>query len=75
LNAVDKDWEYLVLTHVSSVQMVDQMDQLCKENPDPWDAVRAIGEAYLLTKKTDRQTAEVASSVYVAPGTASVSGL
>lgn len=47
--AVDEDWEYIVFTHVSSPEMVDDMDRICRKNPDPWNAVRVIGERYLFT--------------------------
>jgi len=49
VHAVDEEWEYLVFTHVSSIDMVDEMDRICRESPDPWHAVRVIGEKYLFT--------------------------
>lgn len=61
LHAVDEEWEYLVFTHVTSTEMVDDIDRICRKNPDPWDAVRVIGEKYLLTGKTEMRTAEVSS--------------
>ena len=47
LHAVDEEWEYVVFTHIGSVDMVDNIDRICRKNPDPWDAVRVIGEEYL----------------------------
>jgi len=46
-DAVDSDWEYEVFVHVSSTEMVDDMDRICRENPDPWEAARIIAEEYL----------------------------
>jgi hypothetical protein len=58
LNAVDEEWEYVVFTHVGSVDMVDDMDRICRESADPWDAVRAIGEKYLFTDREAVQAAK-----------------
>jgi hypothetical protein len=49
LHAVDEGWEYLVFTHVGSIDMVDEMDRICRENSNLWDAVWVIGEKYLFT--------------------------
>jgi hypothetical protein len=61
LHAVNEEWEWMVFEHVTSTDMVDDINRICEENPDPWDAVRAIGEKYLLTEKIELQTAEVSS--------------
>jgi hypothetical protein len=49
LHAVNEEWEYVIFTHVGSVETVDDMDRICRENPDPWEAVRVIGGRYLFT--------------------------
>ena len=61
LNAVDEEWEYVVFTHVGSTEMVDDIDRICRENPDPWDAVRVIGEKYLFTDREPEQVAKGSS--------------
>jgi len=58
LNAVDDEWEYVVFTHVGSVKTVDDMDRICRENPDPWEAVREIGQKYLFTDRVVEQAAK-----------------
>ena len=60
LLAVDEEWEYLVFTHMSSPEMVDEMDQICRKSPDPWHAVRVIGERYLFTDLQPMTTAKEA---------------
>jgi hypothetical protein len=60
LHAVDEDWEYVVFTHTSSTDMVDDMDRICRKNPDPWEAVRVIGEEYLFTGQEQKQAAKEA---------------
>jgi hypothetical protein len=46
-DAVDPDWEYEIFVHVSSTKMVDDMDRICRDNPNPWEAALVIAEKYL----------------------------
>jgi len=33
--------------HFGSVELVDAIDQICRENPDPWVAARVVAERYI----------------------------
>lgn len=45
--AVDEDQEYMALIHVGPPEWVDDMDRICCEHDDAWEAARAIKDKYL----------------------------
>ncbi|MEE4271569.1 MAG: hypothetical protein V2I67_07845 [Thermoanaerobaculales bacterium] len=36
-----------IAIHHGSVQMVDAIDRICREHPDPWDAAHVIAERFI----------------------------
>ena len=44
---IDPEWALSVAIHHGSVEMVDAIDQICRENPDPWVAAHVVAERYI----------------------------
>ena len=41
-------WDaFSIEIHFGSVELVDAIDQICRENPDPWEAARVVAERYI----------------------------
>ena len=43
------DWDFLksVSIHYGPVELVDAIDRICQEHPDPWDAAHVVAERYI----------------------------
>jgi hypothetical protein len=60
-NAIDPDLEYEAFVHISSTEMVNDMDRICRENPEPWQAARIIAEKYLQPDREEEKKRRVVS--------------
>jgi hypothetical protein len=63
LNAVDPRFEYSVFLHYGSPERVDEMDRICRENPDPWEAAREISRRYLTWEREKERPWELMARV------------
>jgi hypothetical protein len=45
--AIDPRLAHSIAIHFGSTELVDAIDQICREYPDPWDAVHAVAERYI----------------------------
>jgi hypothetical protein len=57
--AVDEDWEYMISLHYGSPEVVDEMDRICRENPDAWKAARVIRDRFLVWEDTRKSIQEI----------------
>lgn len=62
-NAVDPRFEYGIFLHYGSPERVDEMDRICRENPDPWTAARAISRRYLTWEQEEETPRELLARV------------
>jgi len=53
--SLSADRQMSISVHFGSPKLVDEIDQICRNNPDPWDAALVIAETYLMP---DREEAE-----------------
>ena len=44
---IEPDVAYVIETHYGSVKRVDEIDQICRDNPDPWVAAHVIAERFI----------------------------
>jgi len=47
VDRIDQDYAYSVAIHFGPAELVDAIDQICRENPDPWDAAHVVAERYI----------------------------
>ena len=47
VDKIDQDYAYSVAIHFGPVELVDAIDKICRENPDPWEAAHVVAERYL----------------------------
>ena len=47
VDKLDREVVHSIVTHYGSPEMVDAIDRICRENPDPWDAAHVVAERYL----------------------------
>ena len=62
-NAVDPRFEYGIFLHYGSPERVDEVDRICRENPDPWDAAREISRRYLTWEREKERPWELMARV------------
>jgi hypothetical protein len=44
---LDREFGDSLAVHHGPVEMVDAIDQICREHPDPWDAAHVIAERFI----------------------------
>jgi len=44
---IDPEAAYSIAIHYGPPEMVDAIDQICRENPDPWEAAHVVAERYI----------------------------
>jgi hypothetical protein len=62
-NAVDPRFEYGIFLLYGSPERVDEMDRICRENPDPWTAAREISRRYLTWEREKERPRELLARV------------
>ena len=45
------DLEMSISIHFGSPELVDRIDAICRANPDPWEAARAVAEIYFMSEE------------------------
>ena len=46
VDKIDQDLAYSIAIHFGPVELVDAIDKICRENPDPWEAAHVVAERY-----------------------------
>jgi len=47
VDKINSEVAYSIATHYGPPEMVDAIDQICRENPEPWDAAHVVTERYI----------------------------
>lgn len=62
-DAVNPRFEYSIFLHYGSPERVDEMDRICRENPEPWAAAREISRRYLTWEREEETPRELLARV------------